>query len=32
VVDRHKGALTFESETGRGTTFLIRLPIEAPEI
>ena len=28
VVDRHKGALTFESEVGKGTTFYIRLPID----
>jgi two-component system, NtrC family, sensor kinase len=27
VVDRHKGALSFESEVGQGTTFHIRLPI-----
>jgi len=24
----HGGELTFETETGKGTTFLIRLPIE----
>ena len=28
VVDRHKGALTFESEVGKGTTFTIRLPVD----
>ena len=28
VVDRHKGALTFESEVGKGTTFYIRLPLD----
>ena len=27
VVDRHGGSLTFESTTGKGTTFTIRLPI-----
>jgi two-component system, NtrC family, sensor kinase len=27
VVDKHGGALTFESESGRGTTFHIRLPL-----
>ena len=27
VVDRHHGALTFDSEVGKGTTFYIRLPI-----
>jgi PAS domain S-box-containing protein len=28
VVDKHGGTLTFETETGKGTTFIIRLPIE----
>jgi len=28
VVDKHGGSLTFETETGRGTTFIIRLPLE----
>jgi signal transduction histidine kinase len=27
VVDQHGGVLTFESELGRGTTFIIRLPM-----
>jgi len=27
VVDKHQGTLTFESEIGRGTTFIVRLPI-----
>ncbi len=27
IVDKHGGALTFESEMGRGTTFIIRLPV-----
>jgi PAS domain S-box-containing protein len=31
VVERHKGALTFESEMGKGTTFYIRLPIDPGE-
>ncbi len=31
VVERHNGALTFESEEGKGTTFHIRLPI-SPEV
>ena len=29
VVDKHGGELTFETETGAGTTFIIRLPILA---
>jgi signal transduction histidine kinase len=32
VVDRHGGALTFETETGAGTTFSIRLPIAGPAL
>lgn len=27
IVERHKGTLTFETEVGRGTTFIIRLPL-----
>jgi PAS domain S-box-containing protein len=27
VVEKHGGAISFESEVGRGTTFIIRLPI-----
>jgi signal transduction histidine kinase len=27
VVTRHNGAITFESQVGRGTTFIVRLPI-----
>ena len=27
IVGRHKGTLGFETETGRGTTFIIRLPL-----
>jgi signal transduction histidine kinase len=30
VVDRHRGSLSFESVAGRGTTFVIRIPIEGP--
>jgi signal transduction histidine kinase len=26
IVDKHKGSIAFESELGRGTTFVIRLP------
>ncbi len=29
IVDKHKGALTFETEPGVGTTFIIRLPLPA---
>jgi len=29
VVDKHGGTLTFESEVGRGTTFVIGLPIHS---
>ncbi len=32
VVEKHGGALTFETENGRGTTFIIRLPLEDREI
>jgi len=28
IVERHKGALTFTTEIGRGTTFIIRLPLQ----
>ncbi|MBX3205640.1 MAG: PAS domain-containing protein [Labilithrix sp.] len=28
IVDKHGGELTFETELGRGTAFLIRLPVE----
>jgi PAS domain S-box-containing protein len=31
VVERHGGALTFETEAGRGTTFHVRLPIAGLE-
>ncbi|MFH1417731.1 MAG: ATP-binding protein [Planctomycetota bacterium] len=29
VVDKHGGAITFETEMGKGTTFIIRLPTDA---
>ncbi|MBD3402905.1 PAS domain S-box protein [candidate division GN15 bacterium] len=29
VVDKHRGALTFETEEGKGTSFTMRLPIKA---
>jgi len=28
VVEKHRGTLTFETEPGRGTTFIIRLPLD----
>jgi signal transduction histidine kinase len=31
VRDRHGGDLTFETETGKGTTFILRIPIAGPE-
>jgi signal transduction histidine kinase len=27
VVDKHRGSIHFESELGRGTSFIIRLPL-----
>ncbi|HZP83562.1 MAG TPA: ATP-binding protein [Chthonomonadaceae bacterium] len=27
IVDKHKGAISFETEVGKGTTFIIRLPL-----
>jgi signal transduction histidine kinase len=32
VVDKHRGKLEFETEFGKGTTFFIRLPLDAPPI
>jgi len=32
VVDNHGGTLTFVSEMGKGTTFLVRLPLRAAEV
>ncbi|MEO8634555.1 MAG: ATP-binding protein [Gemmatimonadales bacterium] len=31
IVRKHRGSLTFESEVGAGTCFLIRLPLHAPD-
>jgi PAS domain S-box-containing protein len=31
IVDKHKGSLTFETEVGKGTTFIIRLPLAPAE-
>jgi signal transduction histidine kinase len=28
VVDKHGGSIHFETEEGRGTTFIIRLPLD----
>lgn len=28
IVDKHKGTIHFETETGKGTTFIVRLPME----
>ncbi len=27
IVEKHRGSLTFETETGKGTTFFIRIPV-----
>jgi signal transduction histidine kinase len=32
IVEQHGGALTFESEVGAGTTFMIRLPLYAAPV
>jgi signal transduction histidine kinase len=31
IVEKHGGKLSFETEMGKGTTFIIRLPIEAKD-
>jgi two-component system sensor histidine kinase HydH len=31
IVDQHGGVISFESETGKGTVFLIKLPVSAGE-
>ena len=30
VVEKHGGALTFDTEPGRGTTFYVRIPVQQP--
>jgi nitrogen fixation/metabolism regulation signal transduction histidine kinase len=32
VVDNHRGTLTFVTEIGKGTTFLVRLPLRTAEV
>jgi len=32
VVDQHGGSLTFETETGKGTTFFVRIPFDFSEV
>jgi signal transduction histidine kinase len=32
IVEKHRGTLTFETETGRGTTFIIRLPVDRESV
>ncbi len=29
IVEKHQGAITFETEMGKGTTFIIRMPLKA---
>ena len=31
IVEKHQGTLSFESEEGKGTTFIIRLPLNQPD-
>jgi signal transduction histidine kinase len=32
VVEKHSGTITLETEVGRGTTFIVRLPIETSDL
>jgi signal transduction histidine kinase len=32
IVDKHGGAINFETETGKGATFIIRLPIDPARV
>ena len=29
IVDKHKGSITVETELGKGTTFIVRLPLDS---
>jgi two-component system NtrC family sensor kinase len=31
IVNKHGGTLHFETERGMGTTFFVRLPVDAPK-
>ena len=31
VVEKHRGTLSFETASGRGTTFFVRLPVDGPQ-
>ncbi|MCK5236415.1 MAG: hypothetical protein KAR06_05445, partial [Deltaproteobacteria bacterium] len=31
ITKKHHGTISFETEVGRGTTFFIRLPLEAEQ-
>ncbi len=31
IVDKHRGTITFETEPGKGTTFIVRLPLTRPD-
>jgi two-component system NtrC family sensor kinase len=31
IVKKHSGTVTFDTEVGRGTTFIIRLPLKEAE-
>lgn len=32
VVEKHKGTISFETEAGKGTTFIVRLPLNVDEL
>jgi signal transduction histidine kinase len=31
IVEKHGGSISFETEIGQGTTFIVRLPLESPQ-